>query len=114
MIGLRRLAEIVRRHPRQIALAGVATGIALAPLSLGVALAAAGLLCAALSGAAGGRIGLLACGALLAGALVGDARLAAIDAAGSELDAGDRVRGRAILCSRPRAPGPSAPAPRCG
>jgi len=114
VIGPRRLIEDIRGHPRQITLAGAVAGLALAPLSLTVALAAAGLLCAVLaSGAggwsgprasrAGGRLGLLACGALVAGALLGDARLAAIDAPGAALSAGDRVQGRALLIEAPRA-----------
>ncbi len=103
MTRARRLAETIRGHPRQIALAGAAGGLALAPLSPAVALAAAGLLCAGLASGAGGRLGLLACSALVAGALLGDARLAAIDAPAARLSAGDRVEGRALLLEAPRA-----------
>jgi competence protein ComEC len=93
----------VRTHPRHVALAAAATGIALAPAPTVTRLATAGVLAAALSLLTAPRAAVFGAAALLAGAVAGDARIAAVDSAGEGLDPGDRVEGRAHLLSVPRA-----------
>jgi competence protein ComEC len=68
---------VAREHPRHIVLFALASGLALSPISPAATLAAA-----AGAAAVGGRraLAVLACGAVLLGALIADARLAALDA----------------------------------
>ena len=96
------LRALVRTHPRHLALAAAATGLALAPAPTATRLAIAGALAAALSLLTAPRAAVLGAAALVAGGLAGHARVAAIDQAGAGLRAGDRVEGRAHLMSPPR------------
>jgi competence protein ComEC len=96
-----RWAERLTARPPQVALAGLAAGLAFAgagtaalPVALG-ALAAGGILRVP-------RLGLLAACAVATGAFVGAARLEAIDAAGERLRDGQHVSGRAHLLGPPR------------
>ncbi len=97
------LRAIVRTHPRHVALAAAATGLALAEAPTATRLATAGVLAAALSLLTAPRAAVFAAAALLAGSVAGHARVAAIDGAGEGLEPGDRVEGRAHLLSGPRA-----------
>ena len=99
------LRAVARKHPRHLALAAAATGLALAQAPTPTRLAVAGAIAAGLALINAPRVALLAAAAVLAGGLGGNARLAAIDAAGERLQPGDRVDGRAHLMGAPR-PGP--------
>ncbi|MDQ3645236.1 MAG: DUF4131 domain-containing protein, partial [Actinomycetota bacterium] len=97
------LRAIARTHPRHLALAAIAIGLALAQAPTAGRLAIAGVLATILSLLGAPRTAVLAAVGLLAGALAGHARLAAIDSAGEALEPADRVEGRAHLQSAPRA-----------
>ena len=100
------MGEWVGHYRYQLAVAALATGLAIAPAGWAVAAAGAavagGLLgLASRAGVAGGCVLLL-----VGGAAVGELRLRAIDAPGSRLDSFAQVDGRALLLERPRSAGP--------
>ena len=85
---------VAREHPRHIVLFALATGLALGPISPAATLAAA-----AAGAVVGGRRALagLACGAVLLGAVLADARLAALDAGRLAAAKGQQWEGAATL-----------------
>ena len=97
--------HLARERPRHVALAALALGLALAEVSLEVTLFSAALTAIAFNLARAPRTALAAGAAVLLGALVGHVRLEAIDAAGTRLEPGDRIEGRAHMVGLPR-PGP--------
>ena len=100
-----RALRLAQERPRHLALAALAAGLALAEAPLEATLASAALLCAALNLAGAPRTAVAAGAAVLLGAVGGQARLAAIDAPGAEVEPGERVAGRAHMLGAPR-PGP--------
>jgi len=100
---------VVERSPFHIALAALATGLALAPLPLATGLAAAAALATLAAALVGPRVALLWPALLLVGVGVGDARLAAIDAPARALASHQgkaehtQIDARAELLERPRA-----------
>ena len=100
--------EAIERHPRHVLLFALTAGLLLGPLSPAAAVAAAAL--AALAGAASRSVAVAAgaAAAVLAGAVVADDRLAAIERAPLRLMHGRAVEARAVLLEplreRPRGP----------
>jgi competence protein ComEC len=86
--------EVAREHPRHVVLFALASGLALGPVS-----PPATVLAAVAAAAVAGRRGLatLAAGAVLLGAVVADARLAALDAGVLAASKGQRWEGAATL-----------------
>jgi len=86
--------EVVRRHPRHLALFGLVAGLLLGPVAPPLALAAA-----ALAAALAGRtpLALAAAVAVLAGAALAQARVAALGPGRLPALAGHRIDARAIL-----------------
>jgi competence protein ComEC len=86
--------EVAREHPRHVVLFALAAGLALGPISSLATVAAAGA-----AVALGGRRGLamLAAGAVLLGAVVADARLAALDGGALRALEGERWEGGATV-----------------
>ena len=86
--------DVAREHPRHIVLFSLAAGLALGPISSLATVAAAGA-----AAAVGGRRALatLAAGAVLLGAVVADARLAALDTGALRALEGQRWEGAATI-----------------
>ena len=99
----RAAARFVRRHPAHIALGALVAGLGLspAPLDAVLSVAAAGGAVVAVAGSA--RLAIAVAALAIAGGIVGDARLGAIDAGAEHLAAGPiPVDARAHLLERPR------------
>lgn len=103
--GREALATYAERHPRHLALAAFAGGLALAGAGRASAVVPALVVLISLAAIRAPRAGLVACALVLAGSALGSARLSALDAPGERLRPGDEVVGRAYLLGRPR-PGP--------
>jgi competence protein ComEC len=99
--------EAAREHPRHVVLFALAAGLALGPVS-----AAATLAAAVVAAAVGGRrvLATLAAGAVLLGAVVADARLAALDAGALPAMHGRHWEGTATLLEPVREHGSHASA----
>jgi competence protein ComEC len=105
--ALRPAPAAVRGHPRHLVLFALAAGLALGPLSPAATLGAA-LLAAAAAGRRG--VALAAAGAALAGAVIADARLAALDSGSLRAMSGQRWEGSAVLLEPVREHGAHASA----
>jgi competence protein ComEC len=95
-------AHAVARRPWHVGMGALAAGLALASASWEAVLLVAATAAGGLALLRAPVLGAAAAGLLLAGALVGDQRLAAIDAPSQRVKAGERVALRAHLLTRPR------------
>jgi competence protein ComEC len=104
---VRRALAIVREHPRHLVLGALVAGLLGAPASELAVLPAAAALAVLASGP---RVAVLATAALVAGALIADARLRALDAGELSTATGRPIEARAVVLEpiRERPVGPAA------
>lgn len=91
-----------RRRPYHVALAAIVAGLLLAAASSTIVALAAGAVVCALAGCRSHALAPVAGLLLIAGASLGHARLAAIEAPAHALQAGERLEAQAWLSERPR------------